>query len=87
MYMCMYPYDAEYLWHVVPCVLLDDGYDLPQLLEEVLPHPPVTRTDHTQERWHYLRICTGKDMYIIIVHVYIILCILMQYLIKYRCVS
>ena len=43
---CTYSYDAEYLWHVVPGMLLDDGYDLTQLLEEVLPHTTVTRTEN-----------------------------------------
>ena len=56
MYMYTHPYDAEYLWHVVPCVLFDDGYDLSQLFEEILPHPTVTRPNHTQERRHHLHV-------------------------------
>ena len=55
-YTLTYPYDAEYLWHVVPCVLFDDGYYLPELLEQVLPHPSVTCTDHAQERRHHLQV-------------------------------
>ena len=47
-------YDVKYLWHVVPGVLFDDGDDLTQLLEQVLPHVPVTRTDDTQEWRHHL---------------------------------
>ena len=36
-------------------MLLDDGDDLPQLLEEVLTHVLITATDHTQEGRHHLR--------------------------------
>ena len=36
-------------------MLLDDGDDLPQLLEEVLTHVLITAADHTQEGRHHLR--------------------------------
>ena len=49
-----YPNDGEYLWHVVPGVLLDDGHHLAQLLEEVLTHVLVTCSHHTQEWRHHL---------------------------------
>ena len=49
--------DPEYLWHVVPCVLLDDGDDLTKLFEQVLPHVLVTGTHHTQEWRHHLLGC------------------------------
>ena len=67
-YTLTYPYDAEYLWHVVPCMLFDDGYDLPKLLEQVLPHPSVTSTDHAQERWHHLQVGRGQGSALPSVH-------------------
>lgn len=52
--MYVYPYDAEYLWHVVSCMLFDDGYDLSKLFEEVLPHSTVTCADDAQKGGHHL---------------------------------
>ena len=46
--------NGEYLWHVVPGVLLDDGDDLTQLLEQVLSHVLITGAHHTQEWRHHL---------------------------------
>ena len=57
-----HPNDAEYLWHVVPGMLFDYGYDLSQLFEEVFPHPSVARTDHTQEGGHHLHGAGGQCM-------------------------
>ena len=36
-------------------MLLDDGDDLPQLLEEVLAHVLIAAAYHTQEGRHHLR--------------------------------
>ena len=47
--------DSKDFWHVVSSMLLDDGDDLPQLLEEVLAHVLITATNHTQEGRHHLR--------------------------------
>ena len=41
-------------------MLLDDGDDLPQLLEEVLTHVLITAADYTQEGRHHLRGGEGR---------------------------
>ena len=49
-----HPYNGEYLWHVVPGMLFDNGHHLTKLLEEVLAHVLVTCSHHTQKRRHHL---------------------------------
>lgn len=46
--------DAEYLRHVVPGVLFDDGDDLTELLEKVFTHTSVTSPNHAEKWRHYL---------------------------------
>ena len=49
-----HPDHGEDLLHVVSCMLFDDGNDLGQLLEHVLPHVATAAADSMQKWRHHL---------------------------------